>query len=463
MGRTSFKVHKDLIRSLRERHHLTQAQVAERIDVHLTRYQNIEWKGTTSPKTAQKLADLFGVSTDDLQRGIELPDSGDYIRQIEHIVRKQLANGENATLNEAIQRICAETLCLSGAGKVSREEAAGYLAEDIAQRIEAVQLVRNKNEIVALGKLTGLSEEELLRQANAEGIWFVNIHHRSKNESESFNAHSEVRQRANFAIGIIKDHLKEHQMPENLRGSDETVRLTQDGFWYRIEIRNPYVKRTIRIDLVRCRSETKGLLWVKPSERDEYLIRDPLRDWARENFNFVTDFDGKQSPSGDIRQLRILLTAYNQNSQGFPRPTGGMLLAGRLGDMGDDLLASVREQSKAHFLVQNWLTDDLKCVLAPLLADYPIECWSMNGLSIDLNENRSKDRKRPFPDCYLGTKYSIELVEQLGEGKYEPVPWRNEDKKALEKSIQEMLGNPEDPAWSTDEPRRKFEPYCAES
>jgi len=31
------------------------------------------------------------------------------------------------------------------------------------------------------------------------------------------------------------------------------------------------------------------------------------------------------------------------------------------------------------------------------------------------------------------------------------------------KSIQEMLGNPNDPAWTTNEPRRTFEPFSAES
>lgn len=458
MGRTSFKVAKDLVRDLREKQQLTQTEVAERIGIHLTRYQNIEWKGTTSPKTAQKLAALFGVTTDALQQGLELPDPGDYIRQIDHIIQERLASGENSNLAKAIQKICAETICIFGATKISHEEATRYLAEDIAQRIEAVQLVRNKNEIAALCELTGLSEEELLRPANVEGIWFVNIH-RCEHQSEGFNAHSEVTQRADWAIGIVKDYVEKHlQNP----CSDKSIHLTQDGFWYRIEISDPSRRRTVRIDLVRCLPDTKGLRWVKPSWRDEYLIREPLTYWARESFNFVCDFGEMQSPSGDIRKLRFLVTEYNQSSPGFSRPTGKMVISGSLGEMRDELIGSLRKEGSAHFLVQNWLTNDLKCTLAPLLNDYPHECWRLHGPIIDLDENKSTDRKRPFLERYLGTKYRIELVEQVGEDKFEPVPWREQDKKSLQESIQKMLDDPNDPAWTTGEPRRSFAPYSGE-
>lgn len=455
MGRTSFKVDTGLIRNLRERKQLTQADVATRVGIHLTRYQNIEWKGTTSPKTAQKLADLFGVSPDDLQRGLELPDPGDYIRQIEQMIQERLANGENTNLYKEVQRICAETICLSGTGKISREEATRYLAEDIAQRIEAVQLVRNKNEVAALSEMTGLSAEELLRPANAEGIWFVNIH-RHENQSEGFNARSEVTQRASWVIGII-ENCQELQLPDHFRGSDESIRLMQDGFWYRIEIRNSYIRRTIRIDLVRCLPDAKGLRWAKPSWRDEYLICDPLRYWARENFNFVSDFDGSTSPAGDIRRLRLLVTEYDQSIQ---RPTGRIVVSGNLEAMPDELFERQRQAKNSHALVMNWLTDDLKHTLTPHLLDYPPICWSLSGSVISLDE--TKARKRPLLECYFGPKYDIKLVEQIEDGSLKPVPFRKIDRKNLQECIQNMLDDRTDPAWTTDEPRRAFAPYSGE-
>ena len=460
MGRTSFKVASHLVRDLREKLLLTQAEVAEKIGIHLTRYQNIEWKGTTSPKTARKLAELFGISVDALQQGLEAHDPRDYLQQIEQTIQEVLAKGENQLLQQALQQTFAETRFTSGSSEENREDAIRYLTNDIAQRIEAVQLVQNKKEIADLVKLTGIAEAALLRPANVEGHWFINVFESWKTDPNAppheFNIRSEVTQRANLAIRSIEEAIKEssRDLPEC---SDESVKLSHDGFWYKVEV-TLSLRKTIRLDLVRCQPDSKGIRWVKPTWRDEYLIREPLIDWARDNFNFVCDFDGKQSPSGDIRQLRFLVTEYNQSSPGVSCPTGKLVISGNLEEIPDELLASLRERDKTHFLVQNRLTNDLKYSLAPFLANYPRECWSLSGLRIQLDENKSKDRKRPFLERFWGTKYSIELVEQVGE-QFEPVPWREKDMQSLQESIQEML---DDPAWATDEPRRSFAPYSAE-
>jgi len=482
MGRQKFTIDGKRLKSLREEKCKTQLTIAKELyaklgiktnasdKLLLTSYQRNERTGNITRQRANALAEILGVQLEVLQgerpsgedkQDIDIPDSWEYLQQIERTIREALEEGENPILQQALQKTFDETTFTSNSAEENHEDAIRYLAEDIAQRIEAVQLVRNKNEVAALSEMTGLSAEELLRPANAEGTWFVNIHRR-ENQSAGFNARSEVTQRASWAIGIIKN-CQELQLPDHLRGSDESIRLTQDGFWYRIEVRNSYIRRAIRIDLVRCLPDAKGLRWVKPSWRDEYLIRDPLHCWARENFNFVTDFDGKQSPSGDIRNLRLRVTEFTQNSNFAHHPTGSMVISGNLGEMDDEWLASCQSQGHAHLKVQNRLTDDLKHSLAPLLADYPLECWSVRSLDIDLDENRSKDRKRPVLERYFGTKYRIELVEQLGEDKFEPVPWRERDRKALEENIKKMLADPNDPAWTTDNPRRTFAPYSAET
>lgn len=464
MGRPpSITIDRNLLRNLRERKTLTQENVAKKIGVHVVTYQSVEGSGNTSRQTAKKLADFFGVSLDNLQQGIEYPDTADYLRQIEESIRNALSQGGNSALEQALQLTLENTRFTSGSHDENRDNAIRYLAQDIAQRIEAVQLVRNKNEITTLSELTGLAEAELLRPANVEGHWFINVFESWKTNPDAppdeFNIRSEVTQRANWAIGSIKEAIEKSSC--NLpASSDESIKLSHDGFWYKIEVKLP-LRKTIRIDLVRCQPDTKGLRWVKSSWRDEYLIREPLSHWARENFNFVCDFDGKQSPSGDIRQLRFLVTEYNQSSPGIIRPTGIMVIYGNLGEMRDELVASLREQDRTHFLVQNWLANDLKYTLAPFLSDYPRECWSLHGLTIDLNENKSKGQKRPFLERYLGRKYAIELVEQVG-GQLRPVPWREKDRKSLEESIQKMLDDSNDPAWTTDEPRRSFTHYSAD-
>lgn len=462
----STKIDERLLCYFRKQKHLIQANVAEAIDVHPVTYQRIEASGRTCDVTAKKLAEFFHVSLDVLQ-GVEPPEPWVYQQKIEQRIREVLATNETPSLQQGLQQTIANTIFTLGSTEDNREDAIRYLAEDIAQRIEAAQLVRNKNEIAALCELTGFSEEELLRPANVDGIWFVNIFESRQSDrnkiSAEGNTRSEVIQRANWAIALIKNAVKDSF--DSCNCSDESIRLYEDGYWNLIEIKHPWSRQKIRIDLVRCLPDAKGLRWVKPSRHDEYLIRDPLTKWARDNFNFVCDFNGKQSPSGDIRQLRFLITEYNRNNQGFLHPTGKMVISGHLGnlnEMYDQALTRAQQEGTAHRRAQSWLTTDLKYALAPFLSDYPRECWNISGLDIDLDENKSKDRKRPLLERYFGRKYSIELVEQVGEGKFEPVPWREQDRKVLNESIQKMLDSPNDRDWIADEPRRAFIPYSGE-
>ena len=465
MARPSFKIDANLLRNLRERQNLTQCQLAEAIGIHEVTYQNIESSGNTSRKTAQKIATHLKIEVDQLQQGIDYPDTADYLNAIENSIREALERGDNSALEQAVQEILDNTRNLSGSPEKNRNDAIRDLARDIATRIESVQLVRNKKEISNLIELTGLSETELLRPASVEGLWFINVsqswQHPPNTQPEEFNSNTKLVQSASWAIGSIRDAVKE-SLKFRDHCSDESIQLQQNGFWYQIEIKHPWSRQKIRIDLVRCQPDAKGLRWVKPSWRDEYLIRDPLLYWAKTNFNFVTDFDEKQSPSGNIRNLRLLLTEFEQNSNFARYPTGRMVISGNLGEINDEWLDSCKTQGHAHLVVQNWLTNDLRHTLAPLLADYPRECWSIHGLRIDLNESRSKDRKRPVLERYFGTKYRIDLVEQVGENKFEPVPWREEDEKKLEESIEKMLTDPNDPAWATDEPRRTLLPCSGE-
>ncbi|MCE1182796.1 MAG: helix-turn-helix domain-containing protein [Rhodocyclales bacterium] len=464
MARPAFKIDANLLRNLREHQYLTQRQFSEAIGIHEVTFQNIERTGNTSRKTAQKIATHLKIEVEQLQQGIDYPDAADYLKAIEHSIRDALEHGNNAVLEQAVQHVIDNTHNLSGSSPINRNDAIHYLAHDIATRIESVQLVQNKNEISNLIELTGLSETELLRPASVEGLWFINVsqswQHAPNTQPKEFNSDTKLVQRASSAIGSIRDAVKE-SLKFRDHCSDESVQLQQNGFWYQIEIKHPWSRQKIRIDLVRCQPDAKGLRWVKPSWRDEYLIREPLLDWAKTNFNFVTDFEGKQSPSGDIRHLRLLVTEYDRMNQGNIRATGRMVISGNLEEMHDETLNSFQKEGNSHLLVLNWLTVDLKCALAPFFNDYPRECWSLSGLAIDLHEYKAKVQKRPIVERFFGTKYGIQLVQQVGD-QFEPVPWRLQDGKSLQESIQKMLDDPNDSAWRADEPRRSFTPYSAD-
>ena len=222
MGRQKFTIDGKRLKSLREEKGKTQLIMARELHAKLgmktnssdallrTSYQRNERTGNITRQRANALAEILGVElrilqgekpSDGDQQDIEIPDSWAYLQQIEQTIHAVLAKGENQTLQQAHQQTLAETSFTSGSANENRQDAISYLAEDIAARIEAVQLVRDKNEIAALSTLTGLLEKELLRPANAEGLWFVNIYHR-EHQSNGFNARSEITQRANWAIGI---------------------------------------------------------------------------------------------------------------------------------------------------------------------------------------------------------------------------------------------------------------------
>ena len=114
MARPSFKIDSNLLRNLRERQNLTQCQFAEAIGIHEVTYQNIERTGNTSRKTAKKIATHLKIEVDQLQQGIDYPDTADYLQAIEHSIRDALEHGNNAALEQTVQQVLDSTHNLSG-------------------------------------------------------------------------------------------------------------------------------------------------------------------------------------------------------------------------------------------------------------------------------------------------------------------------------------------------------------
>lgn len=479
-GRPSIKIDHQRLRNLRKERGWTQYQLSAAIREHvntwggeggdkatlIANYQRIEGKGKTSEKIAGALATIFGKSTAYI-KGLEHPDSGDYLRHIESLIQQQLNKPDNLELQKEFDQIVGRI----GDIKLATET----LAREIGERIEAIQLVRDPHDIAELTALTGLSETELLSPANVLEHWFINVASSTINLSEILHGAGQV-------VWRIQENVKD------LCGSDPftdaSIRMWRDGSRYRIEVTRPR-GRNIRIVCMRFQPVSNGLSWIEPSWRDEYLIEEPLIQWAMYTFNFVCDFEKWEPPKNtedteelpnlyhfkhsapekqhpvNLKGLRFLVKEYSRMSQGNIREAGRMVISGNLAEIHDETLKSFQKEGSSHLLVQNWLTVDLKCALAPFFNDYPRECWSLSGLAINLNEGRAKERKRPLLEQFFGMKYSIQLVEQVGE-QFEPVPWREKDRRSLQESLQKMLDDPNDSAWATEEPRRAFTPYTAE-
>ena len=146
MGRTSFKVASHLVRDSTRKRLLTQAEVAEKIGIHLTRYQNIEWKGTTSPKTARKLAEL-GISVDALQQGLEAPDLVITCNRSSKRFGTCWQKAKTNIFKKHFSKPLLKRNSRPVPAKKTVKMPSAIFAEDIAQRIEAVQLVQNKKKL----------------------------------------------------------------------------------------------------------------------------------------------------------------------------------------------------------------------------------------------------------------------------------------------------------------------------
>ena len=194
----------------------------------------------------------------------------------------------------------------------------------------------------------------------------------------------------------------------------------------------------MRIDFVRCHSEKgKGFRWADASWRDQFVIED-LEKWAKSVANFVINFDGKQSPN-ELRRLRLIVSGNGLDEVGDPRK----LITGHLDQIDDELMIHCHQEGESHFLVLNWLISDLKTFVHPYLAKYPAECWMIQcwpDSSVNIVLNPGNKQSLLFSGVSFGHKYRIQLVEEITDGDFAPVPWRDKDMKELCEEIKGWLG-----------------------
>lgn len=423
MGRPSFSIDYQRLRSLREEKGMTQLSLATEAGKFLgtancrdnatliSHYQRIERTGRTSRKTAAALAAVLKVSVELLQ-GLEGPEPFDYIEQIKKQLQKQLEKGATPVLCRALER----------EAKSGEDDALASLAMRIGERIETVQLGRNPSMIADLATLTGFSESELLEPANVVGHWFVTVTSRVENRSDII-----------LGAGGVGYHIKELVGSHlNHFGSDGVIRMWRDKPWFRLEIARPYIADLMRIDFVRCQSDVKGLRWIDSSWRDDFFIEPDLVSWAYSAANFVSDFSGKSSPS-DLHRLRLRVMEHEGS---YLRAVRQMVISGHFEEMSESTKENFAREHESHGLFVNWLVSDLRRALAPHLAKYPAKCWHISDSAcIDIHFTAP----RFGLGMSSGVRYRISLVEEISANEYVPVPWREIDKVDLQKKIAAWL------------------------
>lgn len=426
MARPTFAVDTTRLRALREQNGLTQASLASQVaqklnkpDTDARHYQRIEETGRTSRAYATALAEILGVSLPLLQ-GLASPEPGLYLQRMRALLAQRLASGEN----EALRKFWA------GYGSMESEEALGYLAEDIAERIESVQLVRNPTKIAELVRLTGLAETDLLEPANVQGFWFLSVSSDLVSQAELVNGVASL----NYRIG----ELMRGYLPQN--GGDSTVRMWYDKPWVRIEVRRQRNQRTMLIDCTRCQPDATGLRWTAPSWYDEIFLEPGVTAAAFASADVVTDFTGHTTPE-DVDRLRLVVDEHDGNDNVALRRT---VVGGLIDEVPPTVKANFASEGSSRFLYLKLLSDGLQETLMPCLAAGATRGWSVkvSGTAVDI---RLKDsRNRGF--LYDELRYRIRLVEQTGTGECRTVPVREQELEKLKEDIEAWSKAPADMA-----------------
>jgi transcriptional regulator with XRE-family HTH domain len=444
MGRPTFKIDQVRLLGLREQKGMTQLVLAKKVaqrlgtptvrsDKSLVRhYQRIEEKGNPSSKYAEALATVLGVSVPLLQ-GLEGPDPYYYLQHIQSLLKEQLDIGTNQALQGMLEH----------RAKDDEENALKYLAEDIAERIEQAQLVRNPDKIKNLIQLTGLSETDLLSPANVKGFWFISVRSPTYNCSEIVDGAST----AGFRIGeIMRDFLSNWE-------SDSVVRMRRDKPWIRIEIDRPRLRHPMHIDVTRCQPDATGLRWIDSSWLDAFFIEFPLIDTAYAHADVVTDFSEKTSP-GDLLRLRLVVIEHDGT---YEKELRRMVIRGGIDEMPETVKEDFAKQGSSRILFMNWLTVGLKDALMPHLAAHPASSWhvSTNGTAAAV-EIKIKNPRYPS-SFFAELRYRITLAEEVGRNAYDRVPVREKDLVLLQSKIESWLAKGYSPTGD-DELLPDFEP-----
>jgi transcriptional regulator with XRE-family HTH domain len=424
MGRPSFQLDRELLRELRNKKKLTQADLARELcerlgldqdeDTRTASYRRIEARGSTSRKRAEAIAKILGVTTEYLE-GIVPPDTRSYEKRIRDLLAEQLRQ-ENLALKNALDEACRE-------GADSEDDALASMARNVARRIEAVQLARNPDELAELSQLTGLSEGELLEPTHVDGHWLVVASGQVCTRTELVLGPAGVMSLIPEIVGTLLDDF----------GSDGRIQMRRALPWYRLEIDPLCGRFTTWIDFVRCIPTDNGLRWLKPSRSDTWFLEGSLINWARSTANFVTGFDEASTPD-DVRRLRFRLTEYNGKPDAR---VSEKLVAGCLEAITEEQLGWYQRESNSHSAAILMLGNALREILEPHLSSHPHRCWEVletgDGCAIYL-----------WPTAVMagiphGLRYQVQLVEETMPGQLRPVPWRYKDRADLKQRIETWL------------------------
>lgn len=469
-GRPSFKIHPARLKEHRELAQLTQTALGKRLfemadpprdEESMKRsYGRIERTGQTSRETAMRLAEVLGPllerDADQLLaewRGGQPDEPPDRVDEIERQLRKQLNDGGNALLQQAL------------AHHKESDNPVQELASHISKRLEVAQLEQRGAQLAQLAELTGWTPTELQRPVSNQGFWLLITNTYGHRDTQIVMGVSEV---------VYQVTTEGAEWLKSISESDTRVALVEELPWMRVSICHPRLPwRFKEFSFVRCVPSVTCLQWAKPTEWDRWTLENDfsgLLNWAFKEANFVKGFKAEAQWPGDLGRLRLLVReqVIPENEETAEDKDWWKEIAVHKGWLGEEPEFQVEtrtrllQEGNEHALVTNWLASGLwDDVLAPLLESVPADWWE-----IEAGAPGVRVRTKPLLRLHEMSRYALEprgrtyfirLVEETDSGELRSAPWRQKDVQALAERLQKDLKTcqeqvaigPQRPRWIT--------------
>lgn len=389
-------------------------------------YQKIERTGKTSFKTAQTLAEIFGVTL----RAIKGDEPIDAFKRLQAMLGKKLANPNMDQLRQEHAKLKKEC------PNLDPDKILDELAKDIGERLEAAQLNRDQNEFDELSKLLDTPIDELKKPVFVRGHWWVTTSHHDRFSGVVVSGVSAL-------LAEVKRLVSNFPLV-NLADRRLTITLSRRQLRYRLQVEVfGFLRRPDWIEWVRCEPNGDvGLRWSLPSEWDDFYLRLELQEFAFANAHVVRDFDNSQTP-WNPRKIFLRVTTRERIEETGWKVSDLVRIHGHVEDLPEEMFKQWEEFGSLEYILLDRLKHGLKEFLHPHLQHYGAALWGVySSRTITLSLNQLWRSPTRFPELRPARQYQIELMTVDKSGDETPSPWRTQDIESLTAAIKSWIPEP---------------------
>lgn len=428
-GRPTTRIDTAVLAQLRQKAGLTQFSLAEAVyDSAKKRWsspaslkntgQRWEKKGTLDGALAPHLAAVLKTTVEILRGEHPQPTPAPaprYVEELEALLRSRAQEGTHPELKEALEYFQVREY----------EDPVRTLAEELNRELEIAPLSASKERWTTLTAITGMTKRQMLRPVSHEGLWLL----------IASGPPGPIRHELLGGVLGVTQALRAEwaDLQASASRGDSVIKFSEERPWFKVSWMHQMVPQWVReLRFVRCQPTEAGLLWVTPTDSDEFWLEQMNFD-AREYFDYVKTPDGVQSPS-DVTKLGLLIHKhFSQREVEAQQVSSDHVLLdvhhGSLPEMPASTLEGFSLEGRAKFIVVNWLCYGLWEVLLPHLLQWPLKYWSFSTgrgcIGVELNHMPHREWPSPTSAPPFGTRLSISLAELTSAGRHKLVPWSN--------------------------------------